>query len=897
MARNAVAALLATALLSLPVVAARASDAVAESKVDALFAAWSEATPGCAVGVSQGGQIVLERAYGMADLEHGVANRPDTIFEAGSVSKQFTAAAVLLLAEDGKLSLDDPVRKYIPELPEYAAAITIRQMLHHTSGLRDWGNVAGIGGWPRGTRIYTHDHVLDILARQEALNFMPGTRWSYSNSGYNLAAILVSRVAGESFADFTRKRIFEPLGMTRTSWRDDFTRIVPDRAIAYARVGDRYALDMPFENIHGNGGLLTTVGDLLRWNQNFTTRKVGGPEFVATMQASGRLASGEPTHYGFGLGEARYQGLQEFRHSGSTGSYRTFLSRFPEPAVSVAVLCNAGDSTPGQTLHAVADLYLAGVLRPEPPPKPARLSAAHLDALAGMYRNIDRGNAIAIVHDGDGLRLEDGTPLIALSPLKLTDGDGSFMTFDGSGGAVLQDGSWPPELFERVPAARPASADLEMLAGRYQSDEAETEFIARVQGGVLQLVQRPATVYALKPLYADAFEGDLGTIIFRRDDKGTVNGLSVSQDRVWDLHFPRITPAAPGELLSSERLQGVLLPPGLKGWRIQYRTSIDDETPAVAAAIVLAPETMPAGPRPVITWTHGTTGLLQDCMPSVMPAPSEGIPAREEIIANGWVVVATDYGFAERGGPHPYLIGEGEARSALDAVRAARRMPELQLDERTVVWGHSQGGHAALWTGIAGTRYAPEIRIVGVAAVAPAADVRKILELNPMADKLLGPYVAGAYARFYPDLSFESLVRPEALESAREIAGLCAFYPPENAKRIAQVAASFTGRTLTADSNAAFARRLTANAAHAPIAAPVVVAQGLRDVVVPPPATAAFVAARCADGQHVEFWTFADLDHAGIVQPGSALDEPLAAWTQARFAGEPAASACTRTEH
>ncbi len=510
-----------------------------------LFSAWTEKTPGCAVGVSRDGDIILERAYGMADLEHAVANRPDTIFEAGSVSKQFTAAAVLLLAEDGKLSLDAPVRKFIPELPEYAAPITIRQMLHHTSGLRDWGNVAWIGGWPRGTRVYTHDHVLDILARQEALNFAPGTRWSYSNSGYNLAAILVSRVAGEPFADFTRKRLFEPLGMTRTSWRDDFTRVVPDRAVAYARIGDRYALDMPFENIHGNGGLLTTVGDLLRWNQNFTTHKVGGPDFVATMQASGRLASGERTTYGLGLGDTRYQGLQEFRHSGSTGSYRTFLSRFPEPAVSVAVLCNAGDSTPRQTLHAVADLYLADALRPAPPPKPARLSGSQLDAIAGMYRNIDRGNVIAIVRGGNALRLADGTPLIAVSPTKVTDGDGSYIHFDGSGGALLDDNSWPPELFERVTAVEPSAAGLGALAGRYASDEAETEFVARVRDGVLELTQRPATVYPLKPLYADAFESDIGTIIFRRDARSAVVAFSVSQDRVWDLRFHREASGAP----------------------------------------------------------------------------------------------------------------------------------------------------------------------------------------------------------------------------------------------------------------------------------------------------------------------------------------------------------------
>jgi len=526
-------------VLALPAIA-HAERPVPEAAVDALFASWSATTPGCAVGVSQDGRIVLERAYGMADLEHNVANRPDTIFEAGSVSKQFTAAAVLLLAEDGKLSLDDPVRKYVPELPDYAAAITIRQMLHHTSGLRDWGSVAWISGWPRGTRIHTHDHVLDILARQEALNFAPGTRWSYSNSGYNLAAILVSRVAGESFSEFTRTRLFEPLGMTRTSWRDDFSRIVPDRAIAYARVDDRYALDMPFENVHGNGGLLTTVGDLLRWNGNFTTRQVGGPDFVATMQASGRLASGEQTNYGFGLGEAHYQGLQEFRHSGSTGSYRTFLSRFPEAQVSVAVLCNAGDSTPRQSLHAVADLYLADALRPEPPPKAVRLTSSQLDAIAGTYRNTDRGNPIVIVREGADLQLEDGTPLVALSPLKVTDGEGSFMAFDGSGGALLDAGSGAPELYERVPAARPTPAEMESLAGRYVSNEAETAFNVRVREGALELLQRPATVYALRPLYADAFDSELGTIIFRRDAGGAVEALSFSQDRVWDLRFQRV---------------------------------------------------------------------------------------------------------------------------------------------------------------------------------------------------------------------------------------------------------------------------------------------------------------------------------------------------------------------
>ena len=370
----------------------------------------------------------------MADLEHDVPNRPDTIFEAGSVSKQFTAAAVLLLARDGKLSLDDPVRKYIPELPDYGTPITIRQMLQHTSGLRDWGNVEDIAGWPRGTRVYTHAHVLDILGRQKRLNFTPGTRWSYSNSGYNLAAIIVSRVSGDSFAEFSRKRIFEPLGMTRTSWRDDYSRIVKGRAVAYAESDGRYHADMPFENIHGNGGLLTTVGDLLRWNENFVAPKVGDAAFVELMQTPGQLSSGEAFDYAYGLGIGQYKGLREVRHSGTTASYRAFLARFPDPHVSVAVLCNAGDSTPRQTLHQVADLYLGDAIKAEPAPASVPVAAADLDALVGDVpeRRAGRCRSTSSVPRARSVSRGEA-PLIAQSSRRFTDGDGTVIEFDGNG--------------------------------------------------------------------------------------------------------------------------------------------------------------------------------------------------------------------------------------------------------------------------------------------------------------------------------------------------------------------------------------------------------------------------------------------------------------------------------
>lgn len=332
---------------------------VPDKSVDAIFSRWNNTTPGCAVGVAVGGTPTLMKAYGMADLEHDVPNTPDTIFEAGSVAKQFTAMAIILLAGDGKLSLDDPARQYVPELPDYGVPLTIRHMLTHTSGLRDWGSVAGIAGAPRTTRAYTHAHVLDIVSRQKALNFPPGTNWSYSNTGFNLAAIIVSRVSGLPFAEFSKRRIFEPLGMTRTSWRDDHQRIVKGRATAYATGPEGgYQTLMPFENVHGNGGLLTTVSDLLKWNENFVAPKVGTPALVAEMQRVARLIDGRELDYALGLYVRPLDGVQNVYHSGSTAGYRAHLNRFPATRTSVAVLCNGSNGDATRAANDVSRLYL-----------------------------------------------------------------------------------------------------------------------------------------------------------------------------------------------------------------------------------------------------------------------------------------------------------------------------------------------------------------------------------------------------------------------------------------------------------------------------------------------------------------------------------------------------------
>lgn len=376
-------------------------------RVDSVFRQWTgNETPGCAVGVSRGGRMVLARAYGMADLEHDIPNSPATIFEAGSVSKQFTAAAVMLLVLDGRISLDDDVRKYVPELPDYGTPVRIRHMLNHTSGLRDWGSVAGIAGWGRSDRTHNHYHVVDILSRQRALNFTPGAQYSYSNSGYNLLAIIVARITGTSFGEFSRTRIFEPLGLRNTQWRDDYTRIVKGRSSAYGTRGGTFVIDRPIENVHGNGGLLTTVGDLLIWNEALAAGKLGGARLTELMVQQGVLNDGSTISYAAGLQVGEYNGVREVSHTGSTSGYRAFLARYPDQQLGVALLCNVGNVNPGTIGHRVADVFLGDAARPRvaqttpvnSAPRPASWTPTErqLASYAGEYYSPDAETTLVV---------------------------------------------------------------------------------------------------------------------------------------------------------------------------------------------------------------------------------------------------------------------------------------------------------------------------------------------------------------------------------------------------------------------------------------------------------------------------------------------------------------------
>ncbi len=333
---------------ALPLEAAHAQASALSARADSIFGRFTgPLVPGCAVDVRKGSDVLLSRGWGQAELEHGAAITPSTVFEAGSVSKQFTAAAVLLLAERGLLSLDDTLQRWFPELPTYAAPITLRHLMLHTSGLRDWGAVAQLEGWPRGTRDHRQEHALTIASRQRGLNHETGAAFSYTNTGYNLLAMLVHRVSGVSFAEFTRREFFAPLGMTSTSWRDDPARLVRGRAQGYSLDGTGgWRLDMPFEHVHGNGGLLTTVADLQLWTEAIASGRVGSPNVATRMQEEGLLRDGKGAGYGGGLFLGAVNGVGAVYHGGATAGYRAFLARFTESDIRVAMLCNRGDANP-----------------------------------------------------------------------------------------------------------------------------------------------------------------------------------------------------------------------------------------------------------------------------------------------------------------------------------------------------------------------------------------------------------------------------------------------------------------------------------------------------------------------------------------------------------------------
>jgi CubicO group peptidase (beta-lactamase class C family) len=514
----------------------------AERAFEKVSKAYVAPGPGCAAAVSLNGETVFEKAFGLADLEHSVPNTAQTIFESGSVAKQFTAASLVLLQQDGKLSLDDPVRKYIPELPDYGAPLTIRHLLNHTAGLRDWGTVMSLTGAGRGDRVINQDLAFDVITHQRALDFTPGSEYSYSNSGYNLAAIIVERVSKQKFPAFVEERLFKPLGMKNSSWRDDYQRIVPGRAQAYARQGNGpWRLNMPFMNVYGNGGMLTTVGDWMKWNAMLDSQSLGAP-LVTALETQGVLNDGRKIAYALGLVVDKYKGMKDVSHGGSTAGYQTFLARYPDNKVSVGVMCNGTSPGAGGIAANITD-EIFGPFPETAKTEPAKVSEDELKKFVGTWRNEKTHMPARFVIE-NGVSRWSGARLVPMGGGQFTAGSNQLkFTFDKddkpvSAETVDSDG----EVTRFVPEVewKPTPGDFASFKGDWFSDEAGATLTVAVDADKMFIKQRPTLSLAMRPLYKDHFDVSGYVVWFTRDKNGKVNNMHVGSSRMRDMLFVRV---------------------------------------------------------------------------------------------------------------------------------------------------------------------------------------------------------------------------------------------------------------------------------------------------------------------------------------------------------------------
>lgn len=517
-------------------------------------------SPGCAVGVYQDGRILYARGYGMASLESGVALSPRSVLDIGSISKQFTAMAILMLQQEGKLSIDDPIRKYIPEMPAYADRVTIRRALSQTSGLRDLYVM-----WGQTGRTFAGDTIdaLRVITRSAEPNYEPGARYLYTNSGWILAAQIVYRLTGKTLAQFADERIFKPLGMLDTRYLGDAAMVIPNLATGYApRQGGGFRVARSWYDgaIMGAGAVQTTVEDFGRWLDNYDAATVGGRDIIATMTTATTLNDGSPATsgptqaYAVGLNVGTLRGLRVVSHGGSWAGYRGHFLRFPDQRFAVATFCNLTTSGPDSLARKVAGIYLGDRMHPDSAaawtaalaaaPR-ADVPASSLRALAGVWRNVERGEVRRLRLAGDTL-LSVGmerAPVVPLDGGRFRAGPGTELRFEGSAAApsrMIVRTTGETVTYARADTARLTPAGLAEYAGDYRNDEVEATHTWKVEKGELVVYANNRRLGVLEPSYKDGFTRGGSVIDVQRDARGRITGYLVESGRVRHLRFTRV---------------------------------------------------------------------------------------------------------------------------------------------------------------------------------------------------------------------------------------------------------------------------------------------------------------------------------------------------------------------
>lgn len=505
------------------------------ARIDKIFPGWNENTPGGVIQLTREGKTIYQKAFGMADLEHNVKNTTSTIFEAGSVSKQFTAASVLLLVQQGKIHFTDNLLTYFPDFPAYGKDITIEHLLHHTSGLRDWGSVAEIGGWPRGTRVYTPAHVKQIIWRQTTTNFKPGSAYSYSNSNYSMLVFLVEKVSGQSFQAFTADYLFKPMGMTQTRWRDNYRLVVPGRALAYSLNINIYTLNMPFENTFGHGGLLTTTEDLSKWNNRWKTASLGA-KINQLQKEKGVLNNGVSIAYARGVSINTVNGLEEISHSGSTAGYRSWLAFYPEKNLSVTYLSNDGSKSPVEAGKKIAEIFLGKEAEKKRETIlfiPVQKSWA--EPKAGIYKQMNGFDTKELIWKDSALRIANNKlALNAVSPnsFYIENIRFDFSSNTGNPASVrLTNPAGDTSTYLRVNSFTPDEKALSLYTGTYLSEEADVTIKIVLKDGKLHINRDAGILIPLNPLYVNCFETNDHDQLLFKENETSIKGFGWSSGK------------------------------------------------------------------------------------------------------------------------------------------------------------------------------------------------------------------------------------------------------------------------------------------------------------------------------------------------------------------------------
>jgi CubicO group peptidase (beta-lactamase class C family) len=525
--------------------------------VDKLFAQWDKTTtPGCALAIVKDGQIIYKRGYGMAKLEDGIVMSPSKVFDIGSVSKQFTAACIAVLVEQGKISVNDDVRKYIPEMPKYEKPISINHLIHHTSGVRDYNTLLSLAGFSPDSDCPTVDEALEIICKQKRLNFLPGEEFSYSNSGYFLLSCIVERVSGKSLNEFAQDHIFRPLGMTSTIFQDDHTQIIHNRATGYSPGPKGFKINMSNWDETGDGNVYTSVEDLFLWDQAFYSNKLGN-SLTDNLQAAGVLNSGKKLDYAFGLFIDEYKGLKTVSHGGAWAGFRAALVRFSEQKFSVICLANLSTINPSRLCLRVADIYLADQFKETPKEEkkklePVTLSKQELEEKCGNYQDDKFGMWITLSVKDEKLKMHSGAQEFSLSPLSAT----LFRAVDGPVEATIEflpAVSGKPrratltmrgnEIFNLVKAAplpALASAQLKEYLGVYESEELlKACYRLALEKDNLVVKARNFPKNSLKAMAPDKFTVEGINIEFVRGKGKRIAGFLLGVGRAGHIEFVR----------------------------------------------------------------------------------------------------------------------------------------------------------------------------------------------------------------------------------------------------------------------------------------------------------------------------------------------------------------------